>query len=128
LALPLHEAGLNRVNVSLDAIDDEVAAIMAGQRVDTDQVWANILQARETGLGVKVNCVLKRGVNEHQAIPLAERCREHGVTLRFIDVAGNTVSPCGSSNIWMWVKPINGSPLRLLQDKRSWTSFPHAGH
>lgn len=125
LALPLREAGLNRVNVSLDAIDDEIAAIMAGQRVDTKQIWANILQARESGLGVKVNCVLKRGVNEHQAIPLAERCREHGVTLRFIEYMD-----VGETNQWKSLEVVTGQevmdqlserwPLRPVKEQEQW--------
>ena len=118
MALPLFEAGLKRVNVSLDALDSKVASIMAGQSVDTERIWANILHARETGLGIKVNCVLKRGVNEHQAIPLAERCREHGITLRFIEFMD-----VGQTNNWKSMEVVTGQEVINLLSTR-WPVVP----
>ncbi len=86
MAQPLKEAGLRRVTVSMDAVDpDRFARIM---RVPTgfDNVLAGIRAAKRAGLApVKVNCVLMRGFNEDQIIPLGMFAREEDVVLRFIE-------------------------------------------
>ena len=95
MAGPLRDAGLDRLNVSLDALDPEVAGRLAGRPVDPEVIWENILLARRTGFEVKVNTVLKGGVNSGEAVPLARRCREAGITLRFIEYMD-----VGESNRW----------------------------
>ncbi len=81
----LKAAGLGRINISLDALDAKPASLMAGRDLDPEQVWKAVLATREAGLGVKVNTVIKRGINESQILPLAKCCRESGVPLRFIE-------------------------------------------
>lgn len=91
-AKKLKAAGLHRVTISLDALDPKIFAYMNGVGASPDRVIEGIGAALEYGLGVKVNSVIQKGVNEDQVLPLAEFAREHGVTLRFIEFmdTGNT--------------------------------------
>jgi len=91
-AKKLKAAGLQRVTVSLDAVDPEVFSYMNGVGASPSRVFEGIDAALEHGLGVKVNSVIQKGVNEEQLLPLAEFARERGVTLRFIEFmdTGNT--------------------------------------
>jgi GTP 3',8-cyclase len=91
----LHQAGLDRLNVSLDALDPMVGQKMAGRSVDTEKIWTAVVRAKEMGFRVKLNTVIKKGVNECQVLPLAERCRIAGIELRFIEYMD-----VGSSNGW----------------------------
>jgi cyclic pyranopterin phosphate synthase len=85
LAAPLAEAGLDRVNVSLDTLDREVFKRLA-HRDRLADVLAGLAAAREAGLlPVKVNAVLMRGINEHEAVPLLRYCLDQGYHLRFIE-------------------------------------------
>ena len=74
----LAAAGLRRITVSLDSLDDEPFRAMNDVDFPVQTVLAGIDAAREAGLPVKVNCVVKRGVNEHQIIQLARHFRGHG--------------------------------------------------
>jgi cyclic pyranopterin phosphate synthase len=85
LAVPLHQAGLDRVNVSLDTLRPERFKTLA-RRDRLDDVLAGLSAAAATGLApVKVNTVLMRGVNDDEAVPLLRFCLEHGYQLRFIE-------------------------------------------
>ena len=76
LAEPLHRAGLNRVTVSMDAVDAETFAAITRVPRSFDKVLAGMRKAREVGLGpVKVNCVLLRGFNDGQIEQFAEFSR-----------------------------------------------------
>ncbi|GAA2452912.1 GTP 3',8-cyclase MoaA [Actinomadura vinacea] len=85
LAAPLADAGLDRVNVSLDTLDAEVFKRLA-HRDRLADVLAGLAAARAAGLlPVKVNAVLMRGVNDHEAVPLLRYCLDQGYQLRFIE-------------------------------------------
>ncbi len=85
LAGPLREAGLDRVNVSLDTVSAPTFVKLA-RRDRLSDVLAGLAAAADAGLTpVKVNAVLMRGVNDHEAIPLLRFCLEHGYQLRFIE-------------------------------------------
>ncbi|GLW64996.1 cyclic pyranopterin monophosphate synthase [Actinomadura rubrobrunea] len=85
LAVPLAEAGLDRVNVSLDTLDRAVFRRLA-HRDRLDDVLKGLAAAADAGLApVKVNAVLMRGVNDHEAVPLLRYCLERGYRLRFIE-------------------------------------------
>ncbi len=85
LAEPLHEAGLNRINVSLDTLSRETFVTLA-RRDRLADTLAGLSAAAATGLApVKVNTVLMRGVNDHEAVPLLRFCLEQGYQLRFIE-------------------------------------------
>ncbi|MEV4299011.1 GTP 3',8-cyclase MoaA [Microbispora rosea] len=85
LAEPLARAGLDRVNVSLDTLDRDVFVRLA-HRDRLRDVLDGLAAATAAGLTpVKVNAVLMRGVNEHEAAPLLRYCLDQGYELRFIE-------------------------------------------
>jgi len=86
MAKHLKNAGLNRVTVSMDAVDPDRFARITRVPNGFDNVLAGIRSARRAGLWpVKVNCVLMRGFNEDQIIPFGMFAREEGVVVRFIE-------------------------------------------
>jgi GTP 3',8-cyclase len=86
MAQPLKDAGLNRVTVSMDAVDPDRFARITRVPNGYDHVLAGIRAARRAGLWpIKVNCVLMRGFNEDQIIPFGMFAREEGVIVRFIE-------------------------------------------
>ena len=85
LAEDLRAAGLRRINISLDSLHPETFFALSRRRA-LDQVLDGIDAALEAGLApVKVNCVLVRGVNDHEIVDFARFGRERGVTIRFIE-------------------------------------------
>jgi cyclic pyranopterin phosphate synthase len=85
-AAALNAAGLDRVTVSLDALDDDTFRTMSGGRGNADRVLEGIDAALEAGLApVKVNVVVQRGKNESAAMDILERFRGTGVVVRFIE-------------------------------------------
>jgi cyclic pyranopterin phosphate synthase len=85
LAAPLHAAGLDRINVSLDTLRAETFRALA-RRDRLADVLEGLSAAAADGLGpIKVNTVLMRGKNDDEAVPLARFCLEHGYQLRFIE-------------------------------------------
>lgn len=86
LANPLKAAGLNRVTVSMDAVDAETFERITRVPGSFEQVVAGIRAAREAGLTpLKVNCVLLRGFNDNEIEGFARFAREEGVAVRFIE-------------------------------------------
>jgi cyclic pyranopterin phosphate synthase len=95
-AQALRQAGLQRVSVSLDAIDDETFMKMNDVDFPVRRVLEGIEAALAAGLTpLKVNMVIKRGLNEHSLLPMAEHFRGTGIVLRFIEYMD-----VGSSNGW----------------------------
>jgi cyclic pyranopterin phosphate synthase len=86
LAQPLARAGLNRVTVSMDAVDPEIFARITRVPRSFEKVLAGVNAAKAAGLGpVKVNCVLLRGFNDGEIEAFAEFSRREGVIVRFIE-------------------------------------------
>jgi GTP 3',8-cyclase len=86
MAQPLKDAGLNRITVSMDAVDPDRFTRITRVPGGYDHVLAGIRAARRAGLWpLKVNCVLMRGFNEDQIIPFGMFAREEGVVVRFIE-------------------------------------------
>ena len=86
IAQPLKDAGLDRVTVSMDAVDPDRFARITRVPNGFDSVLAGVRASRRVGLApVKVNCVLLRGFNEDQIIPFGMFAREEGVVVRFIE-------------------------------------------
>ena len=82
----LKEAGLDRVSVSLDSLDDEIFKAMNDVDFPVEKVIRGMDAAAEAGLTpVKVNMVVKRGLNEDSILPMARFFREKGYILRFIE-------------------------------------------
>lgn len=88
----LYAAGLNRVNVSVDSLNDATAGRMNGLGFKVERVLRGIDAAAALGLPVKINCVVQRGVNDHELPELCEYFRARGHPLRFIEFmdVGNT--------------------------------------
>jgi len=84
-AQALAEAGLRRITVSLDALDDATFRALNDVDFPVRRVLDGIDAAAAAGLPVKVNCVVKRGVNDADVVPLADHFRRAGHTLRFIE-------------------------------------------
>jgi len=86
LAPALAAAGLGRVTVSLDALDDETFGRMNGVGARVAKVLEGLEAADRAGLSpLKVNMVVRRGINESAIVPMAARFRGTGVTLRYIE-------------------------------------------
>jgi GTP 3',8-cyclase len=85
-ARALRAAGLHRLTVSLDALDADLFSQLSGGRGHVGDVMAGLAQAQAAGFArIKLNCVVQRGVNESQILPLAGFARENGHVLRFIE-------------------------------------------
>ena len=86
MADKLKRAGLHRVTVSLDSLDDEVFQQMNGRGFSTAKVLKGSSAAKEAGFDViKINAVVQKGVNEHTLLELVEWCRENYIVPRFIE-------------------------------------------
>ncbi len=81
----LYDAGLRRINVSLDTLNPERFQQIT-RREGLDKVIAGILEAKRAGFDpVKVNAVSMRGITENEVVPMAQFAREHGLEMRFIE-------------------------------------------
>ncbi len=95
-AQALKDAGLQRITVSLDALDDTVFRRMNDADFPVHEVLAGIDAAQAAGLGpIKVNMVVKRGTNDDQILPMARHFRGSGTVLRFIEYMD-----VGATNGW----------------------------
>ena len=94
-AAALAEAGLTRVTVSLDALDDATFRALNDVDFPVDKVLEGIAAAQAAGLPVKVNAVVKRGVNESAVVDLARHFKGTGVIVRFIEFMD-----VGATNGW----------------------------
>ncbi|OBA03266.1 cyclic pyranopterin phosphate synthase [Bacillus subtilis] len=88
----LKEAGLKRVTISLDSLEDERFKKINGRGVSVSKVLEGVEAAKRAGLGVKINMVVQKGLNEKDILPMARYFKENGHILRFIEFmdVGNT--------------------------------------
>ncbi|PEN47899.1 GTP 3',8-cyclase MoaA [Bacillus wiedmannii] len=105
-AKALKDAGLKRVNISLDAIEDHVFQKINGRNVSTNPVLKGIEAAKAAGLEVKVNMVVKKGMNDSQILPMAQYFKEQEIQLRFIEFMD-----VGSTNGWNFEQVITKEQL-----------------
>jgi len=99
-------AGMNRVTVSLDALDPAIFAKMNGTGARVDRVISGIMAAKNFGLPVKVNAVIQRGVNESEILPLARWARGSDVDLRFIEYMD-----VGETNGWNMAEVVSAGEI-----------------
>ena len=86
VAQKLADAGLHRVTISLDSLDEEVFRRLSGGRGDLARVMEGIAAAQDAGLSpVKINVVVQRGVNDHTVLDLLEHFRGNGHIVRLIE-------------------------------------------
>lgn len=100
-AQPLYEAGLRRLNVSLDALDPELFGRLNGRGIDSAQILRQIEQAQRTGFEIKVNMVVQKDVNDAEILPMAAYFKERGITLRFIEFMD-----VGNDNGWSFKRVV----------------------
>jgi cyclic pyranopterin phosphate synthase len=107
LAPPLVSAGLRRVTVSLDSLDDEVFRCMNDVDFPVEKVLEGIDAARSAGLEpVKVNAMIRRGVNDHTALDMVRHFKGSGCILRFIEYMD-----VGTTNGWRLDEVVPSSEL-----------------
>ena len=104
----LRQAGLHRLTVSLDALDPEAFAAMSGGRGEVGAVLDGIAAAQAAGFGsIKINCVVQRGLNEDQVLPLLDHFRGSGHVVRFIEYMD-----VGTCNGWRADAVVTSAQLR----------------
>ena len=97
-AQQLKDAGLQRVTISLDTLDDEVFKEMNGRGISIDRVLQGIDAAAAVGLApIKINAVVQKGVNDHTVVDLARNFKGSGHIVRFIEYMD-----VGNRNGWKW--------------------------
>ncbi|MES2879395.1 MAG: GTP 3',8-cyclase MoaA [Pseudomonadota bacterium] len=113
-ARDLKAAGLQRVTVSLDGLDDAVFRSMNDVDFPVADVLAGIEAAQEAGLGpIKINMVVKRGTNEHEILPMARRFKGSGIVLRFIEYMD-----VGATNGWRMNEVLpSAEVVKLIQSE-----------
>ena len=106
-AAALKAAGLQRITISLDALDDAVFRRMNDVDFPVADVLAGLQAAQDAGLGpIKINMVVKRGVNDHQILPMARHFQGSGMVLRFIEYMD-----VGATNGWRMDEVLPSSEL-----------------
>jgi len=123
MAQPLKDAGLNRITVSMDAVDADRFARITRVPGGYDHVLAGVRAARRAGLWpLKVNCVLMRGFNEDQIIPFGMFAREEGVIVRFIEFMPLEEDRVWSPSVVVTLDEI----LERMAEYRPLVEIPHA--
>jgi cyclic pyranopterin phosphate synthase len=102
----LKNAGLKRVTVSLDSLDEERFGKMNGRGFPVKDVLAGIEAAARVGMKVKINMVVQRGVNDQDILPMARYFREKGHILRFIEFMD-----VGNTNGWKMDQVVSGREI-----------------
>jgi cyclic pyranopterin phosphate synthase len=119
LARTLAEAGLHRVTISLDSLDEDVFKTMSGGRGDLATVMAGIEAAEKAGLSpIKINVVVERGVNDHTVLDLLERFRGSGHIVRLIEFMD-----VGNRNGWRMEQVVPSREL-LERAQERWPLMP----
>lgn len=108
-ALQLKEAGLNRVTVSLDALDNEIFQSLSDTTNSVETILQGIEYCREIELPVKVNCVIQKGINESQINPIIEYFNRFSITPRFIEFMD-----VGNTNSWNYDSVVSGDEMRKI--------------
>jgi GTP 3',8-cyclase len=108
----LKDAGLQRVTVSLDTLDDDIFRRMNGGRAGVAKVLEGIEAAEQMGFTpVKINTVVQRGVNDHTLVELARFCKERGYIARFIEFMD-----VGNLNGWRMDHVVPGKEIVSIID------------
>jgi GTP 3',8-cyclase len=105
----LREAGLRRINLSLDAIEDGVFGGINGMGRPVKEVLDGVEAALESGFHIKVNMVVQRGVNEVQILPMARHFAAKNIPLRFIEFMD-----VGNVNGWQRDQVVSGAEVQKI--------------
>lgn len=113
-AQSLKDAGLTRVTVSLDALDDGIFRRMNGVDVPVREVLRGIEEAQRVGLApLKINAVIQRGVNDSEILPLASHFKGSGIVLRFIEFMD-----VGGASAWSQSSVVPSAEMREMISRR----------
>ncbi|MCG3402516.1 GTP 3',8-cyclase MoaA [Staphylococcus massiliensis] len=116
----LYDAGLRRINVSLDAIEDEVFQAINNRNIKASTILDQIDYAVSIGFKVKVNVVVQKGVNDHQILPMVEYFKHTDVTIRFIEFMD-----VGNDNGWDFSKVVSKDEmLNMIEQEFDITPVP----
>lgn len=94
-AQKLKDAGLKRINVSLDSLKPDVAAKIAQKDV-LKKILEGIQAAHDVGMKIKINCVPMKGINDNELVDILEFCKEKGYPVRFIEFMENQHAHSGA--------------------------------
>lgn len=107
----LYDAGLRRLNISLDALDPELFGSLNGRGVSSENILEQIDYAKALGFEIKVNMVVQKNVNDAEILPMAAYFKEREITLRFIEFMD-----VGNDNNWSFEKVVTKQEiLRKLE-------------
>ena len=112
-ALQLKKAGLSRVTVSLDALDNDIFQSLSDTTNSIDEILQGIESCKQIELPVKVNCVIQKGVNECQIIPIIEYFNQISITPRFIEYMD-----VGNTNSWNYESVVSGEAMRAIIEEK----------
>ncbi len=123
-AAALRQAGLKRINISLDTLDRQ-KFIRIAQRDELERVLAGVEAARREGFSpIKINMVVERGVNEDEILPMVRFCREKCLSLRLIEYMD-----VGNSNDWSMTKVVpKAEILKVLSEELGLEPVGHREH
>ena len=121
-AQKLRDAGLNRVTVSLDALDIETFQAMGDTSEKPETVLRGIEAARLVGLSVKVNTVIRAGYNEHSIEKISDRFLGTDVVVRFIEFMD-----VGATNSWDDLDVVTGEMMRTMLSDLEEVDANHVG-
>lgn len=111
----LYDAGLRRLNISLDALDPVIFGQMNGRGTTPTVILKNIDVAKAIGFDIKVNMVVQKEVNETEIIPMATYFKNRGITLRFIEFMD-----VGNDNAWSFEKVVSKKDIHgMLREQFS---------
>ncbi len=114
MAESLKKAGLNRITVSLDALDNAIFSRMNNAGIPVSQVLDGIAAAEDAGFApLKINMVVKRGTNDREIMPMVEHFRGSGHILRFIEFMD-----VGASNGWNMASVVPSREILVGIDRR----------
>ena len=109
----LRDAGLTRLNISLDALDENLFGNLNGRGIKPSFILENIQFVKELGFEIKVNMVVQKNLNDQEIIPMAKYFKEQGITLRFIEFMD-----VGNDNAWSFEKVVTKKQiLTMLQQE-----------
>ncbi|HDB0759929.1 GTP 3',8-cyclase MoaA [Staphylococcus aureus] len=105
----LYDAGLRRINVSLDAIDDTLFQSINNRNIKATTILEQIDYATSIGLNVKVNVVIQKGINDDQIIPMLEYFKDKYIEIRFIEFMD-----VGNDNGWDFSKVVTKDEMLTM--------------
>ncbi|WHI91075.1 GTP 3',8-cyclase MoaA [Mammaliicoccus lentus] len=97
----LYDAGLRRINVSIDVLDNELFKSINNRNISASQILEQIDYAKKIGFKVKVNVVIQKGINDQEIIPLVEYFKNNNIVVRFIEFMD-----VGNDNGWNFDKVV----------------------